>query len=290
MIKSYGSYLEELRTSRNISRADFVEGIMSERQYRRYVKGESSITNEKLQQLVDKLRLDLFSFMNGFEERTASLDHSIKEVYNLIRKLDYKKALDLHSKISVSSLYKRHQRDLYAFNDVSIKYKLNMVSKRDALEKLYALIDYPNCLNEHSVSTVKLATLTTILSIAKSEDVYLPVGKFLYNILISNLYTAIGNQRNFMPSIFSTTARLLFITGHNKEAYAIALKGIEYCDTIESTNSINNILLIAALSANRLGMQEKKDVYLTRLRHCLSFKGDTEYSNQFEKEIKRLLI
>ena len=56
--KEFGLFIDGLRLERNISREDLCDNVLSLSQYKRYLKGEASIPNDKIVLLADKA-LDL---------------------------------------------------------------------------------------------------------------------------------------------------------------------------------------------------------------------------------------
>ena len=115
MNTTFSNYLEKLRISRNISRNDFVSGILSERQYRRYLKGESTMPNDKVHLLVTKLGLDLADFYMSYLDDKESHLQVIKNLFNLIRTGKLAEANTLISTINYNELSTSYQKQFYTF-------------------------------------------------------------------------------------------------------------------------------------------------------------------------------
>ena len=57
--REFGLYIDGLRLERNMSREDLCEGIMSLSQYKRYLRGDTSIPNGKLVMIADRLKFSI---------------------------------------------------------------------------------------------------------------------------------------------------------------------------------------------------------------------------------------
>ena len=91
--QEFGLFIDNIRNSRNMSREDFVEGILSTRQFQRYLKGESSITNDKIFQLVDKLEMNILNVYKLFINRENTEYKLVHNIYNLIISFNFKDRL-----------------------------------------------------------------------------------------------------------------------------------------------------------------------------------------------------
>ena len=91
--REFGLFIDGLRLERNISREDLCEGIMSLSQYKRYLRGDTSMPNAKLVQLADRLMFSLSDIYSLFGKKHDDNYKKIWEIYTLIRKNESKSAI-----------------------------------------------------------------------------------------------------------------------------------------------------------------------------------------------------
>ena len=71
--REFGLFIDGLRLERNISREDLCDGIMSLSQYKRYLRGDTSMPNAKLVQLADKLKFSITDIYGLFGKKLMNL-------------------------------------------------------------------------------------------------------------------------------------------------------------------------------------------------------------------------
>ena len=127
--QEFGIFIDDIRNSRNISKEDFVENILSTRQFQRYLKGESSISIEKIIMLVDKLGLEFFSIYNRFLKSTNIEHKVVNKIYNHIMSLEFKDAYNIIQEYKDYNFKSLHYGKLFNLYNIITKHKLLRISK-----------------------------------------------------------------------------------------------------------------------------------------------------------------
>jgi len=282
MAKGFALYIESLRKSRKISREDFVENIMSIRQYQRHLKGETSISNDKIFLLVDKLEMDFFDIYNSYVRKDETEYKNIYNIYSQIVNLDYKKAHQLIIKTDKNSIHSNYNKSFYNYCKITVQNKLRLISDSMAINKLKANIDYPECLDIKILNSVELITLISISGHLLEKDKDDRIANFLYDILINRKLLVGRELDNTMPSIFATTCKLLGILGEHKKVLEISQEGIEFCFKNQILNSLVHLLYYKSLALLNLVRKDEAIQTAKRAFMLLEVEGHSEKMQNFE--------
>ena len=83
--RDFGLFIDGLRLDRNMSRDELTEGIISSSQYKRYLRGDSSIPNSVLIQIADRLKFSISDIHLMFRSKSDKQYKKITRIYNKIR-------------------------------------------------------------------------------------------------------------------------------------------------------------------------------------------------------------
>jgi len=251
--REFGLFIDGLRLERNISREDLCEGIMSLSQYKRYLRGDTSIPNAKLVQLADRLMFSLSDIYSLFGKKHDDNYKKIWEIYTLIRKNESKSALNLAIELKNSVLVSQYNKLFYDYCMIKIQHSLKMVSDIHVLNLYSNLIDYPACTNNDSYSLVEISALIGIVSISSSIGNY-DAMNHMYKILTSKTFNySISGDYSFLPSVYSSLSRSLGAQNEHEKVLEISQMGIDFCLTQETSNALSNLLFYKSISLLNLG-------------------------------------
>lgn len=255
--REFGLFIDGLRIERNISREDLCNGIMSLSQYKRYLRGDTSMPNAKLVQLADKLKFSINDIYSLFGKKHNDDYKRIWEIYSLIKKNEYKKAFSLADKLKNNVIVSEYNKLFYDYCMIKIQHGLGMVSDIHVLNLYSELIDYPNCINNDSFNMVEISALIGIIDVSSTIGNYEAMD-LLYRILTSKTfnYTSSGSP-TFLPSVYSSLSRSLGLKEENEKVVEISQMGIDYCLKHETSNGISHLLICKALALNNLGRIEE---------------------------------
>ena len=132
--KDFGLFIDGLRLDRNVSREDLIDGIISLSQYKRYLRGATSIPNSILLQLADRLKLSISSLHHIYESKQNTQLRKITNIYTLMKQFcfedAYKSAMVIRDDVFISS----YNKLFFDFCFICIQHNLHMVSDIHALE------------------------------------------------------------------------------------------------------------------------------------------------------------
>ena len=106
-------YIDRLRTYRNITLEDFLFDIVSIRQYRRYMSGDSTLSFVILDQLSKRLGFDAEILIMELQTEKARQADQIKNIYNTVISKNLVKAKELMQEVNEEHILSESDRLLF---------------------------------------------------------------------------------------------------------------------------------------------------------------------------------
>ena len=255
--REFGLFIDGLRLERNVTREDLCHEIMSLSQYKRYLRGDTSIPNAKLVQLADKLKFSINDIYRLFSKKHNEDYNKIWKIYLLIKTNDYKNAILLADKLRNDVIVSQYNKLFYDYCMIKIQHELKMVSDIHVLNLYSELIDYPNCTNNDSFNMVEISALIGIVdvssNIGNSDAINL-----LYRIITSKTYNySSSGDSTFLPSIYSSLSRSFGARNEDNKVLELSEMGIAYCLKYETSNALSHLLIYKSLALKNLGKLEE---------------------------------
>ncbi len=257
--REFGLFIDNIRDSRNMSREDFVEDILSTRQYQRYLKGEASISIERIVQLVDKLELEFFSIYNRFSNSSNIERQMINRIYRYISVSDFKNAYDLIQEYKGFVFVSRYYKKLLNIYEIMINHRLLRISGDMAVNKFEQAINYPECLDNENFNFIELTALLYMVEIMNDEKNKKAIMSKLFDILKFHKISDLNEEDDGLAVVYSVFSKLLGSQKQYPEVIFFTKKGIELCELHKTTNSLSHLYYYCSLGY--LGLN-KTDVAL----------------------------
>lgn len=258
--REFGLFIDGLRIERNISRENLCDGIMSLSQYKRYLRGDTSMPNAKLTQLADKLMFSIQDIYSLFGKKHNENYSKIWKILNLIKNNDPKQALKLAEDLKKDVLVSQYNKLFYDYCMIKIQHTLKMVSDIHVLNLYSDLIDYPACTNNDSFNMVEISALIGIVNTSASIGNFDPMN-LMYRILTSKSFNySTSGDSSFLPSIYSSLSRSFGAQDEHEKVLEISQMGIDYCLRHETSNALSQLLFYKSLSLLSLDRTEEAKI------------------------------
>jgi len=255
--REFGLFIDGIRLERNMSREDLCDEIMSLSQYKRYLRGDTSIPNGKLVLIAERLRFSINDIHFMFRKKHNDEYNTIIKIYNKIKSNEYNDAYEIAKNYIKSIFVSEYNQLFFDFCLITIQYRLKMVSDIHVLDLYSKLISYPDCANNESFNMVEISSLIQICSISSKMGNVEPTN-ILYRILSSPEFAySTGSDSTFLPSIYSSLTKILITQKEYDKAIDISSKGIQYCISHETSNAFPHLLLFNSISHYGSGNEEK---------------------------------
>ena len=282
----FAKHIEKLRISRNFSRESLLEGIISDRQYRRYLKGESSIQSNFLNKIIERMDLDIITVYTNFQNNNDNILSTIKESYNLIRGTEFQKSRKLLEALDENELGSNYNLKFYNFCIINLDIKQKRIKKSTGFNLLAANINYPDCLKKNTLNFYEIVTLIAISDYFHEEKGDEKIVSYLYSLLSDEDFTSIGLHFTYLPSIYANVGKTLFKQKDYLKALQISDIGIKVCRKYELFNALSNILYHKAACLKKLERFSETDDVLETLKALLLVEGNEKKREAYLKTIR----
>jgi transcriptional regulator with XRE-family HTH domain len=266
---SFAQFIEELRISRNMNREDFLDGIISKRQYQRFLNGESSIKNDVMTKLLERIELNSIDLYYQYLTLKGLHSKEILDVHELVTNFEFNKAYNKLQQVNFNSIKNDYDKKFFTYLDTLVKIKLNKIPKSTGNEKLIDLVNYPEVLNSTVLNFLEINTLVFISDYLILEKKDFKVPNYLFNLFRDK--PAFFNMTNpyYKPVLYSNVSRSLGIIEEFEKSVQVANWGIEQCRKYQIYSGLNSLLYYKALGEEELYDDDRSKKTIVRLLHSL---------------------
>jgi hypothetical protein len=218
----FAQFLDDIREARNVTREDFVQGIISLRQYYRFIKGESTLRNDVILQLIEKLELNNAFFHMYFKKSKDTEYENLLKLYKHIYLNDLNKAQALYETLDQSAFLTTSNLKFFQFLRLVLKIKQKELPYDGGMEKIIEIADYPAVMSKEVLTFTEKTMLTYITNYLMDVKKDVRIADFFYRIAKNE----IENQHSIDKDSFMfrlLAAKTMAMTGEHEKAYEIIL-------------------------------------------------------------------
>ena len=270
-----------------MSREDFVDGILSTRQFQRYLKGESSITNDKIFQLVDKLEMNILNVYKLFINRENTEYKLVHNIYNLIISFNFKDAFVIINQTEENTFSSKYNQSFFMYCKITTLYNLKRISKNMAMSQYKSLINYPKCLNYEDINFIELITLISLSSYQLTEKSDKRIAYFLYNILKEEKLRYDNETNSKIPSLIVATCQSLGVLKEYNKVLLLSKQGINLCLKAQILNSLPRLFYYKSLSLLNLNKKQEALKEVKNMFMLLKVQNNEEKSQIFDSLVQK---
>lgn len=283
LYQKYAFHLDELRIQSKIKVFDFCDGICDDRTYRRYLSGDLTISQKRLNSFCLKLGFSTPEFFASYNRMDVGEYQKVVELYGYLGKYDYLNArkiiIELEQKTFVNDFAKR----FFAYCVIQYNNLTNSITKALAYEQFSTLIDYPACLQRTFFNIIdtlclqQLAMLELHMESKKAQE-------YLYTLLIDRKFVFVTmDNRHILPVIYSTVSWIFGMSGEFQKSLDIAESGIAYCIVIDSNHDLDKLYYYQSLCLFKLNHHERSK---HAARKCLATLISSNNKPLFQKTVE----
>ncbi len=273
-------YIERLRIARHIPQETFVHGVVSIRQYRRYLKGESDVPFTVISQLTTKLGMKTDTILREFEVAKVEETSKMNALYNLAVNYDHQKFDEMAKTISIDHIIESSNILLYKHSIMLNKYYSRAITAVQIRDMSKELINYPAVLEQGVLNTIELLVLTFLIDVLPLTDRTKIIEKITDYLNDSKIIVSGGNEK-VLTLILARLAKHSGIL----ESYDQVIK---FCDLAISRNItllsfyiMDYLYYYKSLAYYKLGDQENFEISLTKCFNVLEFESNESKTKKF---------
>lgn len=274
-------YIERLRIARHISQEVFLHDVVSTRQYRRYLNGESEIPFNVIHSLTSKLGLKTDTLFREFE--AAKIDESTKmnQLYNFAVNYDHDSFSELAKKFSIEHIIEPFNVLLYKHSILLNKYYSRKISTDQVRQMTIDLIKYPSVLDQGVLNTIELLIITFLIDVLPLEDQNKIIQKITLYLNDSKIIISGGNEK-VLTLILARLAKHSGILESYRQVIKFCNLAIKRNKSLLSFYLMEYLYYYKSLAFYRLGEIDKFEESLTKCFNILEFEANEPKIKKFE--------
>lgn len=251
-IKKAIIHLDNIRIQKNMTVEELCDGICGDRQYRKYLSGDTNISEKRLMDFVNKLGISARDFYYSLYDKDR---YDFNEIKNLYIKLEHKNYFDFTSKLD--SLSKQeglsfHNQRFLTF--IETKY---LIDKKDILEttafsRFSEICEYPTCINKNVFDFVDIISLHLIAQLEYKTGKTGSIDLLLRILKDRNIMYLTSDTESILPSIYSNVSIILGRLGRVEEWIALALEGVNFCLANDYGKSLTRLYYSLSMAHKQL--------------------------------------
>lgn len=277
-------YMDKLRYERNLTQTKYLEDVISQRQYYRYLKGESLVPFEVISNLAKKLNLSVNQLIREYEVKYSEEINDSINLFNAVldnnhTKIDmYNTKFINHEFINVNAL------TFYKTSNYLYQYNTKKLSKTALIEYLKELINYDDILNKNTLVDIELYLLGLIMQYSLNDR----------EVILDKFNDVFFNEKTLSKSDIYLDLRMYFwIIKHNgilnklDKVIEYSQMAIDYCHETFSYYLLEYFYYYKALAHYKLNqIKEFEEEFFRSLLiiNDLRVKRIDSFYNMFEKD------
>ncbi|MFA5692827.1 MAG: hypothetical protein WC907_04345 [Acholeplasmataceae bacterium] len=248
---------------RNLSQENFLHDVISLRQYRRYLSGDSTLSYVILDKLAKKLGFDAEYIIMELEIEKIKQSQNVYELYNAVVSKNFNLVKELLNNIDKDNLIS--ENDILLYNhSINIFYFLkNRYSELETINKTKHLIGLDKLLAKKALSTSELVILTSLFQFDNYNEKHI-IAEKLASYLDNNITIVSGHNIKVLALALHEIARYFSIALNYEKMYYYANEGIKYSIRIKSYYLLDSFYYFAGAASHELGEYERRDSLFTQ--------------------------
>lgn len=279
-------YLDTLRKHKHMTQEELTNDIVSMRQYRRYLRGESNIAPYVFDLFTERLGLNLEYVVIQFKQEKFKETKLVNAYHNAVINHDQKTVLKLQHTLDISEITDLNNRRIYQYATYLYQYDHAEMSEKILITSIKSLLDYPKILTYKVFSSAEIIILTSLLIYDSFED-----KKSVVNLLTSYLNdtTTIisGHNQKMVLLCYYHLANYHKQYDQTTKMLDFALRGINTCKQLKYHYLLEDFYLLSALAYQRLEKNEQIPTLLFGLYSVLRIENNKAKTKRYETYIER---
>lgn len=284
--KELALFLEKIRFQRGISQEDFTDGIISNRQYQRYVRGESPMPFHLLNDFAIKLNLKKEDLILEFQNRSINETSKIIKYFSAVTTKNLDQLSQVKDNISRDFIIENENLKLYDHTVLLEAYLFNKISIVELEDKLFKICNYPEILNRVPISLVDAVILSSIVTYTNTNHKELISNKII-ELIKNPSYTFTTYQTTIYNILFFSLAKYYGKHKNYKSCVEICSLALSFNQRKESIMNTLEYYYFMTLSYFRLKNMDEFKHSLVKCYHALNIGIPEDKRLYYEELIKK---
>lgn len=283
--EQFARFFDRLRFEKGLTQEEFVESIISLRQYRRYLNGSSNMPQDVIDQFAVRLGHRPHHIMLEFESEKIQESKTIERLYNLVVNRDFDNAHKFMKEFPIEKVTDQENKTLYIHTINIYEHLTKKISDLDLIKKTCKLVDYPNVLERKSMSINELIMLTSLIGYSVFPDRDLLADKLLYYADHTHLIYS-GRNEGILTYIIVQVAKHYGMNNNQHKVLEACDRALKFNQAIKLNYLWDFIYYYQALAHFKLGNIEEHEKALFRLYNVLHAEGSSAKFERFKRLVE----
>lgn len=280
-------FIEKLREYRNISQEEFLDDIVSMRQYRRYMNGDSTLSYVILDKLAIKLGFNAEFIIMELETEKIKQTQAVVNLYNAVATGNIDKSVELFMQINEKHLISENDRLLFSHAKYFFDYKKGQATELVTINRIKKLLGYDTIFNKKAFSTSELLILVSLFTFKTFKDIDLVAEKLAF-YADNNITVVSGHNIRVISLVLEQLAKYFSIKENYEKMLYYATEGIKYSQSLRSLYLLDNLYFFAGAASHELNLLEKRDSYFASCWFALKVEGNPVKIARYRSNFDRL--
>ncbi len=279
-------FLEKMRFMRGISQEEFTVNIISNRQYQRYIKGDSPMPFHLLDAFAERLGVKKDLLLLEFDSNALKETFNIINYFSAVNGNEVDKINHYRSIITPEYIINPDNRNFYHYTTFLLDFKSKKISAQTFKTNVSKLINYPKTLQNTVMTYFEVIILSNLLDFVEVDE-QLQIVKKLTDFFDNPDLVWSGNQLITYNIVIFRLAKYFGIKEDHENVIKYCKLGIKLNHRAKSYNNLEFYYYFLSLSYYR---QNKILLYEESLYKCfnvLSFEDSSTKLTQFESWINK---
>ena len=269
------NHLDEIRVQKVMTVEDLCDGICTDRQYRRYLSGDSILSYGQLVKFCDKLNIGINDFYYSLGQKDRYTFKQLEEVYQLIYAKKFDESYESLKAIDKTILDSSNTR-FYNYILLRLKFEKHIFNENDVMKEIHENNIYDNLKKSNIYDFVDILYLNLISNIELRNE-HSDAFEILIKILRSDEDIYISTENKFLlPPIYSNLSQQLGQKKRYAESFELAQDGIAFCLKHSSSDALRKLYYIEMLGYQK--QHNEREMYKSAVK-CISACLSTKISD-----------
>ncbi len=273
-------YIESLRIARHISQELFVMNVISLRQYRRYLKGESDIPYTVVNQLSSKVGMKTDAILREFEIAKVEETNKMNKLYNFAVNYDHVNFTEFSKSISIEHIIEPVNILLFKHSSMLDEYYKRKLTTEEMRDMSINLVNYPGVLDQGVINTIELLILTFLMDVMPLIEQNRIIDKISQYLNDSKIIVSGGNEK-VLTLILARLAKHSGIIESYQQVIRFCNIAINRNKTLLSYYLMDYLYYYKSLAYYKLEDQKQFEISLNKCFNILEFDGNALKTQKF---------
>lgn len=283
--REFAFFIDKLRAFRNISQEDFLFDIVSMRQYRRYMNGDSTLSYHILDQLANRLGFNAEFIIMELETEKLKQTRLINELYNAVAGKNIDRAKELLMHIDERHLIDDNNRLLFNHSKNLFDFVSGINSEYVTINRTKKLVELDKLLKKKALSTSELLILVSFFYFKDFKEIHM-IAEKLASYMDNNITIVSGQNIRVLALVLKELSRYFSITENYERMLYYAKEGIRYSKYMRSYYLLDTLFYFAGAACHELNLLTNRNDYLFQCISLLHMEANTEKISKYKELFK----